>query len=113
VLVSGALLLAADRGAAAGAGELPALVRSLASSGFGDTTRVGGGNPELGTLMARCNRNAVMEALSQYRQSLAAMEELVERQDWPALRSELERCAVLREEFGGPGEGAAAPSRKP
>jgi arogenate dehydrogenase (NADP+) len=103
VLVSGALLLAADRGAASAGGDLPALVRSLASSGFADTTRVGGGNPELGTLMARCNRPAVLEALSQYRHHLAAIEALVEREDWPTLRSELEGCARLREGFLGQG----------
>jgi arogenate dehydrogenase (NADP+) len=45
VLVSAALLQAADRGAAEVAGALPPLVRALASSGFADTTRVGGGNP--------------------------------------------------------------------
>jgi arogenate dehydrogenase (NADP+) len=101
VLVSAALLQTADRGAAAEAGDIPALVRSLASSGFADTTRVGGGNPELGTLMARCNRQAVRLALARYRQTIAALEALVESGNWQELRQELGACATLREEFGG------------
>ncbi len=101
VLVSAALLLAAERGAAAatGQGDLPALVRALASSGFADTTRVGGGNPELGALMARCNRPAVTEALSHYRSALVALESALAAEDWPTLLATLEHCRSLRPEF--------------
>jgi arogenate dehydrogenase (NADP+) len=113
VLVSAALLLAADRGsrepvrngaapvdAGTGAGgDLPALVRALASSGFADTTRVGGGNPELGTLMARSNREAVLAALSFYREAITAFEVLVEQGEWAALRQGLEECQRLRPDF--------------
>ena len=97
VLVSAALLQAADRGGAeAGAQEL---VRQLASSGFADTSRIGGGNPELGTLMARSNRAAVLQGLAQYRHQLDALESLVEGEHWPALQAELSRCQALRPEF--------------
>ena len=97
VLVSAALLQAADRGGAeAGAQEL---VRQLASSGFADTSRIGGGNPELGTLMARSNRAAVLKGLAQYRHQLEALESLVEGEHWPALQAELSRCQALRPEF--------------
>ena len=97
VLVSAALVQAADRGGAeAGAQEL---VRQLASSGFADTSRIGGGNPELGTLMARSNRAAVLQGLAQYRRQLEALEALVEGEDWPALQAELSRCQALRPEF--------------
>ena len=47
VLVSAALLQSAA------AAEPQGLLQALASSGFADTTRIGGGNPELGSLMAR------------------------------------------------------------
>ena len=97
VLGSAALVQAADRGGAeAGAQEL---VRQLASSGFADTSRIGGGNPELGTLMARSNRAAVLQGLAQYRRQLEALEALVEGEDWPALQAELSRCQALRPEF--------------
>lgn len=94
VLVSAALLQTADRGA-----TLPALVRALASSGFADTTRVGGGNPELGTLMARGNREALLKALGHYRQSIAGLEALVEQGEWSALQRQLEDCQRLRPGF--------------
>lgn len=101
VLASAALLLAAERGAAGGPPEwhLPGLARALASSGFADTTRVGGGNPELGVLMARCNREAVAEALAGYRHCLDGLEQLLTAEDWPGLEEELGRCRQLRPEF--------------
>jgi arogenate dehydrogenase (NADP+) len=114
VLVSAALLQNADRSAvragaadaagnAAGTGadaaDLPALVRALASSGFADTTRVGGGNPELGTLMARCNRQAVVEALAGYRACLDQLEQRLELADWDGLQADLEHCRQLRPQF--------------
>jgi arogenate dehydrogenase (NADP+) len=74
-------------------------VRALASSGFADTSRVGGGNPELGTLMARCNREALLAALGAYQQQLAALEQQVRQGDWQGLRQELNRSQELRAQF--------------
>ena len=99
VLVSAALLQAADRSAAAAGDELGALVRALASSGFADTTRVGGGNPQLGTLMARSNRTALLQALQGYRHSLAALEQLVQQGEWSGLQGALQVAQQLRPEF--------------
>ena len=99
VLVSAALLQAADHGAEQVGGALPQLVRALASSGFADTTRVGGGNPELGLWMARWNRQALLGGLRSYRQALAQLEQQVEGQDWPALQRSLADCQRLRPEF--------------
>ncbi|MCT0206521.1 prephenate/arogenate dehydrogenase [Synechococcus sp. CS-1332] len=98
VLVGAALLQAADAGggeASTGAG----LVRDLASSGFADTTRVGGGNPELGMLMARHNRAALLEALGHYRHSLASLEAMVADQEWTDLQQSLELSHRLRPDF--------------
>ena len=97
VLVSAALLQTADL--CAPQPPLAELVRALASSGFADTSRVGGGNPELGTLMARCNRQAVLEGLAAYRQAITALEQLVEQGQWPVLQQALSRCQQLRPEF--------------
>ncbi|MCP9839050.1 prephenate/arogenate dehydrogenase [Synechococcus sp. J7-Johnson] len=100
VLVSAALLRAAEHGAEASPqAALPQLVRALASSGFADTTRVGGGNPELGILMARSNRAALAEALGYYRQALEGLEGLLKQHDWDGLGRELEACRDLRPEF--------------
>lgn len=95
VLVGASLLQAA----AAGAGSDPGLVRQLASSGFADTTRVGGGNPELGTLMARCNQGALLAALGGYRSALDQLEACVRESDWQGLQQTLQRCQSLRPEF--------------
>lgn len=95
VLVGASLLQAA----AAGAGSNSALVRQLASSGFADTTRVGGGNPELGTLMARCNQVALLAALGQYRSAFDQVEACVRDSDWQGLQQTLQRCQSLRPEF--------------
>jgi arogenate dehydrogenase (NADP+) len=100
VLVSAALIHTAHRQAAADPeGQLSALVRQLASSGFADTSRVGGGNPELGTLMARCNRDALRQALAGYRRSLEALESELERSDWSALQQALAESQHLRPQF--------------
>jgi len=101
VLVSAALLQAADRSSAdpSADGELASLVRLLASSGFASTTRVGGGNPELGTLMARCNQEALLAALGHYRSALDQLEACVRESDWQGLQQTLQRCQRLRPEF--------------
>jgi len=96
VLVGAALLQAADRGAA---GPLGPLARALASSGFADTTRVGGGNPDLGLWMARHNRPALLAALAEYRAALEGLESLVRAEDWPALRQQLALAQTLRPPF--------------
>ena len=99
VLVGAALLQTADGGGqASGRGGL---VRDLASSGFADTTRVGGGNPELGTLMARCNRTELLAALGRYRQAIAGLERLIELEDWQGLEGVLRECGEVRQGFLG------------
>ena len=102
VLVGAALVQAAAAGgdAACATPEVGAgLVRALASSGFADTTRVGGGNPELGMLMARSNREALLEALAHYRRSLAGFEAMVRQEDWDGLEQSLSLSQQLRPDF--------------
>ena len=93
VLVSAALLQSAA------AAEPQGLLQALASSGFADTTRIGGGNPELGSLMARCNRKAVQEALAAYATALQQLSEQVEREDWTALQQALTSAQAARPSF--------------
>jgi len=104
VLVSAALLQSADRGALAALPQqgLPALVRALASSGFADTTRVGGGNPALGTQMARTNQGALLQALRLYQQQLALLEQQVQHGQWSDLEAALGECQQLRPGFVKP-----------
>jgi len=102
VLVSAALLQAADR---ASCGDLSELVRTLASSGFADTTRVGGGNPQLGTLMASSNQAALASALQVYSQSLSELSQQVELGRWADLERALRQAQLLRPQFVEPAAG--------
>ena len=72
---------------------------TLASSGFADTSRVGGGNPDLGVAMASSNRDAVMRGLAAYRWSLEQLEDAVLQENWSQLQVELERTRSLRPSF--------------
>jgi arogenate dehydrogenase (NADP+) len=93
VLVSAALLQSAA------AAEPQGLLQALASSGFADTTRIGGGNPELGSLMARCNREAVQQALAAYSKALHHLAEQVEGEDWTGLHQALASAQAVRPPF--------------
>ncbi|MDJ0735470.1 MAG: prephenate/arogenate dehydrogenase [Nostocaceae cyanobacterium] len=80
-------------------GEVLQLAQNLASSGFRDTSRVGGGNPELGVMMARYNRQALLASLQQYRYHLDELMGLIEREDWLALEEKLRFTQRVRRDF--------------
>ena len=96
VLVSAALLRAVGEERDP---EIRQLAMALASSGFADTSRVGGGNPDLGVAMASSNREAVLRGLAAYRWGLEQLEEAVLQNNWPQLQQELARTQALRPEF--------------
>lgn len=86
VMVSSSLLHTCTSEADA---HVKTLAQQLASSGFRDTSRVGGGNPDLGTMMAQYNRPALLQALQQYRQQLDSTIELIEAEQWETLATRL------------------------
>ena len=98
VLVGAALLHTVAR---EGAQPVRRLAESLASSGFADTTRVGGGNPRLGALMASHNREALRQALHHYRHSLDALEGLIQGERWDDLCAALQQSQTLRQQVVG------------
>ncbi|MFM7573972.1 MAG: prephenate/arogenate dehydrogenase [Snowella sp.] len=75
------------------------LAQSLASSGFRDTSRVGGGNPELGVMMAQYNQPALLRSLMAYRQQLDQVIDLINKKKWPALNEQLQATKRDRELF--------------
>ncbi|MBD1831503.1 prephenate/arogenate dehydrogenase [Cyanobacteria bacterium FACHB-472] len=75
------------------------LAQQLASSGFRDTSRVGGGNPELGLMMARYNRLELLKSLQQYRQCLDEIISQIEQEDWNSLHSKLTTTQSKRSQF--------------
>ncbi|PSN13842.1 arogenate dehydrogenase [filamentous cyanobacterium CCT1] len=93
VMVSSSLILACQGEADP---AILALAQTLASSGFQDTSRVGGGVPELGTLMARHNRAALLDALTQYQQQLEWIRNAIANEDWDALHDALSQSQTAR-----------------
>ncbi|MEI6430512.1 MAG: prephenate/arogenate dehydrogenase [Pseudanabaena sp. ELA607] len=75
------------------------LAQNLASSGFRDTSRVGGGNPELGRLMAEYNRDALLNALAGYRQNLEHLTALIEASQWNELEAYLSQTQQMRPNY--------------
>lgn len=81
-------------------GEVLKLAQCFASSGFRDTSRVGGGNPELGVEIARANRGEILRSLSRYRQHLEGLIEVIEKEDWQKLEMILKQTESGRKTFG-------------
>jgi arogenate dehydrogenase (NADP+) len=75
------------------------LAQKLASSGFRDTSRVGGGNPELGVMMASYNQPALLQALYAYREQLNQTIQHIEASDWQALEAHLMQTQQARSGF--------------
>lgn len=75
------------------------LAQHLASSGFRDTTRVGGGNPELGMMMARYNRDSLLRSLISYRQNLDKLIAEIDHSDWQSLENKLHSTQANRRRF--------------
>lgn len=101
VMVSAALNLACDREAN---WAVKVLGEKLASSGFADTSRVGGGNPELGRLMAQLNREALLLALDHYQASLQSIRQAIETNAWAELDSLLSHAQVCRQRYLPPSQ---------
>ncbi len=76
-----------------------ALAQQLASSGFRDTSRVGGGNPELGVMMGRYNRQELLRSLQHYRHQLEGLIDYIEQEDWIALEQQLKSNQLARPQF--------------
>jgi arogenate dehydrogenase (NADP+) len=75
------------------------LAENLASSGFRDTSRVGGGNPELGLMMAKYNRQALLSSLGNYQQNLARIIDCIEQENWQELELILVSSQHYRSDF--------------
>ncbi|MGK7929768.1 MAG: prephenate/arogenate dehydrogenase [Spirulina sp.] len=80
-------------------GEVLQLAQCFASSGFRDTSRVGGGNPELGLEIARANREEILRSLSRYRQNLEGLMRAIEGEDWQKLEQILQQTESGRKQF--------------
>jgi arogenate dehydrogenase (NADP+) len=96
VIVSASLISACEQESEATTLQL---AKALASSGFCDTSRVGGGNPELGRMMAQYNREELLRSLHQYREVLGQLTEIIENNRWQDLEQMLTKTQQTRAEF--------------
>ncbi|MCS6783233.1 MAG: prephenate/arogenate dehydrogenase [Gloeomargarita sp. SKYBB_i_bin120] len=77
--------------------QVARLAQQLAGPGWRDTTRVGGGNPELGVCLAQFNREYLLQGLRRYLAELSQIIQMVEKQDLPALTTYLQDTQQLRQ----------------
>ncbi|MEO1133718.1 MAG: prephenate dehydrogenase dimerization domain-containing protein [Cyanobacteria bacterium J06639_1] len=78
---------------------LEQLAQTLASNGFRDTSRIGGGNAELGTAMAKFNREEVLRSLQIYRDCLNDCIAWIDREEWTELHAFLDEQGRNRPNF--------------
>ncbi|BAQ61292.1 arogenate dehydrogenase [Geminocystis sp. NIES-3708] len=79
--------------------EVVKLAQNLASSGFKDTSRVGGGNVELGLMMAKYNREQLLISLIEYQQNLQDIISNIEQEKWEELEIILKKSHQERPSF--------------
>ncbi len=86
--------------AAALAAATPATALPLAASGWRDTTRIAGGDPQLWLQILLSNREQVLKALSKFEKVLAAFRGAVQREDAPRLVQLLDAGKKTRDALG-------------
>lgn len=86
--------------AAALAASTPEEWLRLAATGWGDTTRIAAGDPELWTQIFSQNRAAVIDALRRFEHRLAAFDAAIGSGDNPTLTQELQEAKRIRDALG-------------
>ena len=85
--------------AAALANTLPQHLRSLTATGFRDTTRVAGGDPDLWAAIFAQNRGAVLAALGRLELQLGEYRNAIEHDDMTTLRKLLVEAKATRDDL--------------
>ena len=75
------------------------LTQKLAASGFADTSRVGGGNEQLGLDLAMNNQSYVLNAINNFQNKLNKLESLIKEKKWQLLSNKLAEAKELRGKF--------------
>ena len=75
------------------------LTQKLAATGFADTSRVGGGNAQLGLDLAINNQINVLNAIDNFKNKLNTLESLIKSKNWELLSKKLTEAKVIRENF--------------
>jgi len=75
------------------------LAQKIAASGFYDTSRVGGGNSQLGRDLAEFNQKNILNGIKNIKANLGEYEKLIKQKDWISIYEKLEKSKVIRSEF--------------
>ena len=75
------------------------LTQKLAATGFSDTTRVGGGNPNLGLDLAANNQQNILSALKEFKNNINEIETIIKDKNWELLSKKLTKAMEVRSNF--------------
>ena len=75
------------------------LTQKLAATGFADTSRVGGGNVQLGLDLAINNQNNILNAIDNFKNNLNKLEHLIKEKNWDLLSKKLSEAKEFRRGF--------------
>ena len=75
------------------------LTQKLAATGFSDTTRVGGGNPNLGLDLAANNQENILNAIKEFKNNINEIETLIKDKNWELLSKKLTKAMEVRSNF--------------
>tara|TARA_S200000501_G_C20769740_1_gene720020 strand:+ start:344 stop:1183 length:840 start_codon:yes stop_codon:yes gene_type:complete len=75
------------------------LTQKLAATGFSDTTRVGGGNSNLGLDLAKNNKENVLNAIQEFKNNINEIETLIKNETWDSLSKTLKKVIKIRSNF--------------
>ena len=75
------------------------LAHKISSSGFYDTSRVGGGNPNLGLDLAAYNSENLINAINIFKTHIEDFEKFIKSQDWESLYTKLQQSKDIRSNF--------------
>ena len=79
--------------------DLLNLSGKLAATGFSDTSRVGGGNPNLGKDLAENNTINILNAIKKYKKNINELEKIFEEKNWDLLEKKLKKSQEWRNHF--------------
>ena len=75
------------------------LTQKFAAAGFLDTTRVGGGNPNLGLDLAANNQQNILNAIKDFKNNISEIETLITDKNWELLFKKLTKGMEVRSNF--------------
>ncbi len=75
------------------------LTQRLAATGYADTTRVGGGNPNLGLDLAINNQTNILKAIKDFKKNINEIEALIKDNKWELLSKKLTKAMEIRSNF--------------